>query len=236
MADKPTILVVDDDLAALELVSHTLAALGTEPKCLQSSRPAAELIQKEKFDGVFLDWLMPEMDGLELARRIRSSKSNKRVPIVMLTANTEPEAMERAFQAGVNFFLTKPATADKVKKLLESSRGMILAERRRYQRAAVGLAVLCTWKGERIAGTAVNLSSSGVLLRVQKVAPEGASVTVGLTLPERAKGLELGGIVARIVEGIGMAVKFTGHHAAERQLLADFVARTAEAQPAEKVF
>lgn len=230
MTDKPTVLVVDDDLAALELIGHTLGSLEMKPKCVQSSAAAAELINKEKYHGIFLDWMMPEMDGLELARRIRSSKSNSRVPIVMLTANTESEAVERAFQAGVNFFLTKPVTPSKVKKLLEASRGMILAERRRYQRVAVGLAVLYTWEGQGIAGTTVNLSSSGVLL------PEGATVTLSLTLPKRAERLELGGVVVRIVEGIGMALKFTGQRAAEHQLLADFAARTAEAQPTEKVF
>ncbi|MFQ5791780.1 MAG: response regulator, partial [Acidobacteriota bacterium] len=61
---KPKILVVDDDLAALELIARTLESLGTTPTCVQSSPAAAELIGKEKFDGVFLDWLMPEMDGL----------------------------------------------------------------------------------------------------------------------------------------------------------------------------
>ena len=60
MPANPRILVVDDELAALELIGQTLTALGTEPKCIHSSRLAAELIQKEKFDGVFLDWMMPE--------------------------------------------------------------------------------------------------------------------------------------------------------------------------------
>ncbi len=61
MIGKPKILVVDDDLAALELIAGTLQSLAVRPCCVQSSRAAAELISKAKFDGIFLDWLMPEM-------------------------------------------------------------------------------------------------------------------------------------------------------------------------------
>ena len=120
MSGKRKILIVDDDLAALELIASTLELLDAMPKCVQSSRQAVELINKEKFDQIFLDWMMSEMDGLEVARRIRQSERNSTVPIVMLTGKTEPESMQHAFQAGVNFFLAKPVTVGKVARLLMS--------------------------------------------------------------------------------------------------------------------
>lgn len=235
MPDKPTILVVDDDLVALELIGHTLESLGVRPKCVQSSPAAAELINKEKYHGVFLDWMMPEVDGLDLARRIRSSKSNKSVPIVMLTGRTEPEAMEEAFHAGVNFFLTKPVTPEKVKKLLDASRGMILAERRRYQRAVVCLGVLCTWDGQRVRGRTLNLSSSGVLLQAENLPPVGAVLGLALELPGGAERIELVGMIARTVPGAGVGIRFTEYRPGDRKRLADFVEKLAQA-PRRTVF
>ncbi|MFB3140776.1 MAG: response regulator, partial [Candidatus Acidiferrales bacterium] len=62
---------------------------------------AAELAEREKYDGVFLDWKMPELDGLELAQRIRQSTMNPNCPIVMITGITEPGALKNSFQAGI---------------------------------------------------------------------------------------------------------------------------------------
>ena len=67
MAFKPKILVVEDDEQMLRLLGEVLAQMGAEPYCEGSSVHAAELAEHEKFDGVFLDWKMPELDGLELA-------------------------------------------------------------------------------------------------------------------------------------------------------------------------
>ncbi|MFQ5791782.1 MAG: response regulator, partial [Acidobacteriota bacterium] len=235
LAWKPTILIVDDDLADLELIASILEPLHTMPKCVQSSRTAAELISTEKYDSIFLDWLMPEMNGIELARHIRESKRNSTVPIVMLTVKTEPEAMQHAFQAGVNFFLTKPLTAAKAKRLLNVSRGMILAERRREKRVSVSLDVLCSWNGERVRGKALNLSNGGVFLRPEKAPPQGVAITVALQLPGRAQRIELVGTVARVVERTGVGVKFTKCPPADRKLLAEFIDNMVETLPPERV-
>lgn len=236
MPDKCKILVVDDDLAALELISQALESLDTMPKCMQSSRAAAELIEAERFDAVFLDWMMPEMDGLEVARHIRQSESNRTVTIVMLTANTEPEAMQRAFEAGVTFFLTKPLSPAKVRRLLNVSRGTILAERRRHRRVSVSLDVLCAWDGERIRGKTVDLSGSGLHLLVEKIPPPGVSITLALSLPAAAPHLELVGNVVHAVRGTSVGVRFTKSRPADRARLAEFVEKMAETLPPEKVF
>jgi len=145
---KPKILVVEDDQAMLHLLGEVLGQMGAEPRLVASSTLAAELIEREKFDGVFLDLLMPELDGLELARRIRRSKSNATVPLVVISASPEPTAMQDSFQAGINFFLHKPVTAQQLGKLLNAARGLMLEERRRYQRAPVALLMRCRWQSE----------------------------------------------------------------------------------------
>jgi len=127
MPFRPRILVVDDDPQMLKLVGEVLAGMGAEPHCVQSSRQAAELVNREKFDGVFLDWFMPELDGLQLAERIRWSKTNSTCPMVMLTANQEPDAMRQCFRVGINFFLQKPATVDRIQGLLKAARDLMNA-------------------------------------------------------------------------------------------------------------
>ncbi len=236
MVPKPRMLIVDDDATALELVSHIIESFQIELECLQSSGAAADLINKKKFDAVFLDWMMPEMDGLELARRIRKSKSNHSVPIIMLTSNVEPDAMHHAFQAGVTFFLTKPVTVEKVKKLLKASRAMILAERRRSHRISVSLDVACGWEGKKVRAKSLNLSTSGIFLLVEQPPPEGSDITLNFRLPGEVRDVALSGNVVWVVEVKGAGVQFTKFRPSDQELLTAFVEKKLGVVPLENIF
>src|SRR5208283_4228403 len=102
------LLVVDDDPAALDLIKALVEPQGYEVLALTDSRRAAECVNKQPFDGVFVDVLMPKLDGFELTKLIRASRLNSRAPIVMITASQDLETMRGGFKAGVTFFLTKP--------------------------------------------------------------------------------------------------------------------------------
>jgi CheY-like chemotaxis protein len=154
MRFKAKILVVEDDGAMLHLLGELLREMGAEPHLFPRSPGAAELVNRTKLDGAILDWRMPEMDGLELARHIRRSKWNHRIPIVMVTGVTDTQATEQCFKAGVNFFLQKPVRVAQLRHLLSASRGAILEERRRYQRAPVFLRARCRWQGAGPGGRA----------------------------------------------------------------------------------
>src|SRR5580700_2850913 len=94
------LLVIEDDIANLELMSEVFASLEAEVIPIRDSREAAGLIDRDKFDGIFLDLEMPHMHGFELARRIRSSSWNKATPIVVITGRDEKQTMQDAFAAG----------------------------------------------------------------------------------------------------------------------------------------
>ena len=79
------LLVVEDDLASLEFMAEVFTSLRADVRPISDSEKAAELVNQEKFDGIFLDLEMPNMNGFELARRIRNSSWNKGVPIVIVT-------------------------------------------------------------------------------------------------------------------------------------------------------
>lgn len=238
MTFKPKILVVEDDTAMLHLLGQVLSQMGAEPRLVASSPQAAELIEREKFDGVFLDLIMPEMDGLELARRIRQSRSNASVPLVMLTASLEASAMQDSFNAGVNFFLQKPVTVPQLRKLLNAARGLMLEERRRAQRAPVALPMRCRWlvprqaegsgaggDSRQVTGQSVNLSASGALLELPELPPVGAPVRLEFSLPGSPQALVLPGRVIRQHSASSVGIQFETDETTRRALM-EFVDKT----------
>ena len=113
------LLVVEDDPHTLELLHEVLTRLGAEVHAMADSRQAVTLISQEKFDGIFLDLQMPNLDGFELARRVRCSFPNKATPVVVITGSGDKASMERAFQMGTTLFLQKPADRAKLANLLK---------------------------------------------------------------------------------------------------------------------
>ena len=65
------LLVVEDDLASLELMTEVFTSLKAEVRPVSDSEKAADMVNREKFDGIFLDLEMPKVNGFDLARRIR---------------------------------------------------------------------------------------------------------------------------------------------------------------------
>lgn len=231
MAFQPKILVVEDDKAMLRLLGEVLGQMGAEPHLVANSQHAAELVEQQKFDGIFLDWRMPELDGLELARRIRRSRLNPTVPMVMLTGVHTPTALKECFQAGVDFFLQKPVSVTQLRRLLNASRGLMLEERRRYQRAPVSLVVRCRWDNQQAVAQSVNLSATGILLALDDPPAVGTEVALELELPGQPEAIELAGQVARVTPGCGPAIAFHEPPRGFRLLLTAFVEKTLAALP-----
>ncbi|MGH9776909.1 MAG: response regulator [Candidatus Acidiferrales bacterium] len=194
---KPKILVVEKDAATLRLFEATLKAMGALPRCVASGRQASEVINREKFDGVFLDWDGGEVGGPELTQCIRRSKSNKGIPVAMLTERRDTRAIADGFKAGATFYLQKPIGEKELARLLNASRGAMLEDRRRYQRAAVAMPVLCIWEQKQIKGQSVNLSSSGLLATLSPRPEVGAGVEIEFTLPKSSVTLTLDAKVTR---------------------------------------
>ncbi len=168
---KAKILVVDDDQQVLYLLGEVLTREGAEPHCVESSPQAAERVERERFDGVFLDWNMPELSGLKLARRIRNSSVNAHCPIVMLTGFATPELREESLRTGINFFLPKPVSMQQVRVLLNSIRGLMLEERRTAPRIPVHTPVVCAWDQHQVKGRTLNLSATGMLAALEEAPP-----------------------------------------------------------------
>lgn len=88
----------DEDPAALDMVKSLVEPLVYEVLALADSRQAAECVNKQKFDGVFVDLQMPNLDGFQLTSLIRASQLNSRVPIVMISAFGDVETMRHGYR------------------------------------------------------------------------------------------------------------------------------------------
>jgi CheY-like chemotaxis protein len=106
MAEK--ILIVDDDLDTLRLVGLMLQHQGYRITAASNGMQAISLAQTEKPDLILLDIMMPEMDGYEVARKLRIDPATNSIPIIMFTAKTQVDDKVAGFEAGADDYLTKP--------------------------------------------------------------------------------------------------------------------------------
>jgi PAS domain S-box-containing protein len=125
MASVKKILVVDDDNINLKAIDHLLQSFGYSTVTASSGPEALEKLS-EGIQMVLLDVMMPDMDGFEVARRIRAHTEYGDVPIIMVTGLTRKEDRLAAVQAGANDFVSKPL--DKVELDIRISSHLKLKE------------------------------------------------------------------------------------------------------------
>lgn len=102
----PTILVVDDDLKLLKMLQRTLTYEGLDVLTAANGQEALAMIQNLQPDIIILDWMMPKMDGIRVAQRIR--EANNQVFILMLTARDALENRVEGLESGADDYLVKP--------------------------------------------------------------------------------------------------------------------------------
>lgn len=103
-----TILAVDDSRTSLNVLAHRLGQLGYLVVLADRGSQALELISARGFDLVLLDWIMPEVSGLDVLREIRASRDIADLPVIMLTAQRDPHGAVEALGAGADDYLAKP--------------------------------------------------------------------------------------------------------------------------------
>jgi len=107
MADNK-ILVVDDEEDILELVRYNLARDGYRVVCAASGEQALNRAKSEPFDLIVLDLMLPGIDGLEVAKKLKSKPETRHIPIIMLTAKGEEADIVTGLELGADDYVTKP--------------------------------------------------------------------------------------------------------------------------------
>ena len=114
-------LVVDDSRAVRMILARTLRELGYEVQEAGTGHQALEILDLGPgvFELALVDWNMPEMNGLELLKRLRADQRHAELVIVMVTTETEVEHMAAALEAGANEYVMKPFTAEILRDKLQ---------------------------------------------------------------------------------------------------------------------
>ena len=117
-ARRPRVLLVDDNDENRDLIAHMLTSRGADVVSRGSGREAVDVAARSHFDLVLLDVQMPEMDGYEVVRRLRSLPGGHELPVVALTALTSDAIRDRCVAEGMDDFLSKPVTLAAIGELL----------------------------------------------------------------------------------------------------------------------
>ena len=112
------ILVVDDTDFIRRLVSLILSLEGYDVVESVNGKDALKKLGDESIDMVVTDLHMPEMDGIELVREMRSENSLRHIPALMLTSEFLDSSRQRAFEAGINEWIPKPYIVRKLRELI----------------------------------------------------------------------------------------------------------------------
>lgn len=115
---KARILIVEDHPLIAELVETRLRLEGMQPHRCPGGREAIDVLCQESFDLVVLDIMMPEVDGYEVLRHIRTHSATADLPVIFLSAKSSPADVEKGFALGANHYITKPFSGhDLVRKI-----------------------------------------------------------------------------------------------------------------------
>ncbi len=108
------ILVVDDNADSIMILRSILEGQGFTVATAQSGMAALEEINQQIPDLVLLDVMMPEMSGIEVLERIKTTHATSKIPVIMVTAKVQDEDVMTGYQHGADYYITKPCTAKQV--------------------------------------------------------------------------------------------------------------------------
>jgi len=113
-ADQPTVLVVEDELAQREVLAYNLEADGFRVVRAENGEEAMLLVDEDAPDIVVLDWMMPNLSGIEVCRRLKSRSQTRSIPIIMLSARSEEVDKVRGLETGADDYVVKPYSVNEL--------------------------------------------------------------------------------------------------------------------------
>ncbi|MEO9575283.1 MAG: phosphate regulon transcriptional regulator PhoB [Tateyamaria sp.] len=107
-ADQPRVLIVEDEPAQREVLAYNLEAEGFAVSQAQNGEEALLLIHEDAPDIIVLDWMMPNLSGIEICRRIKIKPETRSIPVIMLSARAEEVDRVRGLETGADDYVVKP--------------------------------------------------------------------------------------------------------------------------------
>ncbi|MFD1342534.1 phosphate regulon transcriptional regulator PhoB [Litorisediminicola beolgyonensis] len=131
-SEQPTVLVVEDEAAQRAVLTYNLEAEGFRVAAAENGEEALLMVEEENPDIVVLDWMLPEVSGIEVCRRLKTRAETRALPVIMLSARSEEVDRVRGLETGADDYVVKPYS---VVELMARVR----AQLRRARPATVGV-------------------------------------------------------------------------------------------------
>lgn len=128
---RPTVLLVEDEPAQREMLAYNLEAEGFDVITADNGEDGLILVDENDPDLIVLDWMMPQLSGIEVCRRLKSNSKTRQIPVIMLSARAEEVDRVRGLETGADDYVVKPYS---VIELM----ARVKAHLRRTRAAAVG--------------------------------------------------------------------------------------------------
>lgn len=118
---RKVILVADDYFINQELLKEMLSMMECDVDAAENGKEALTLYQEKRYDLIFMDIQMPEMDGYEATRKIRELEKtlDRRIPIVAVTASALVDDKQKCFAAGVDHYISKPFQMSDIQEAID---------------------------------------------------------------------------------------------------------------------
>lgn len=113
-ASEPLVLIVEDEPAQLKVLTYNLAAEGFRLAHAGDGEEALLLMDELRPDLVILDWMLPNVSGLEVCRRLKARAGTRTIPVIMLTARGEEADRVRGLETGADDYVTKPYSVNEL--------------------------------------------------------------------------------------------------------------------------
>ena len=126
------VLLVEDEKSIVTLIKYNLEKEGFKVFCAETGEEALKIIKEKTLDVVILDWMLPDVSGIEVCRQIKKDKKLKNIPVLILTAKGEPDDKIKGLEVGADDYVTKPFNNKelllRIKSLIKRSKPSLLEE------------------------------------------------------------------------------------------------------------
>lgn len=133
---QPTVLIVEDEPAQREVLSYNLEAEGYRVVRADNGEEALIAVAEESPDLIVLDWMLPNVSGIEVCRRLKTRAETRKIPIIMLSARSEEVDRVRGLETGADDYVVKPYSLvelmARVRAQLRRTRPATVGERLEY--------------------------------------------------------------------------------------------------------
>jgi len=112
-------LIVEDETDTAEMLAEMVRLCGYEARHAYSAQPVMDLLYQKKPILILLDIILPDTNGIELLRAIRSEKQFDTLPVILISGNCQPSDIEKGLLSGASAYLTKPVAFWELKETIE---------------------------------------------------------------------------------------------------------------------